>query len=112
MLCSQPIPAGTQYIYERLGPHVSSDHDYWWTYRAHPECDRILTEVLPELGGECEVPLSPSKWQEILELHADLPRIRAERAERERRYRELQEKLRQERLRRQMAYSSGGDSDA
>lgn len=105
MLCFRPIPAGSQYRYERLGPHVSSDHDDWWTYRAHPTCHDVFMAVLDELP-EPELPDGPDEWQEILELHADLPRIRAERAERERRYRELQEQLRQERERRQMAYAS------
>jgi hypothetical protein len=78
-LCHDPIPVGTQYVRQEISPWECGDGDaIFWTYKAHPECDKVWREVQPELADDL-IPNCRGEWNDILELHAELPKIRAER---------------------------------
>lgn len=63
MLCGQPIPKGTRYWSENLGPPDHSDNDSWATWKAHIEC-RDALYAMPE---DDHFPVDPSDWFDALE---------------------------------------------
>lgn len=66
ILCGKPIPAGAEYIYDRVPPWECGDGDRgWYSFRAHQECNDIWRRV----GEECDWYLpDPGDWQEFVDL--------------------------------------------
>lgn len=61
-LCFEIIPLNSDYVSRRITPWDSGG-DVFWTYRAHPECDKIWQTI----GGEFEWLCQPdaAEWRDM-----------------------------------------------
>ena len=64
-LCFKEIKKGDVYKYRRVAPWEAIDLDFFYSYKAHPECDESWNAISNDYDNF--LPLDGDEWQAMIE---------------------------------------------